>query len=203
MRKPEVRGQRSGFRGRRSEAGKRNHGFTLVEVLIALSLSTLVFFAMGSVLSRCFAFWRDSTAHWELAQQAKQTRMRLLHNTFLEGNGLLSANYIKKRSSRLDFRLLEDPNSYRLYAGYTTSETFPAYFQKPSSFPSAERYFWLTKTSHRNSRSGSRVSPSVSMNNFTPTLDGDVLTMKYTLKKEIGGKTYEQKQTVTVHLINL
>jgi len=203
MKNQEIRGKESEGRSQRSEIKSRRSGFTIVEILLALSISTLVFFAMATVLSRCFALWRDSIAHWELAQQAKQTRVRLLHNTFLEGNGLLSANYIKTRSSRIDFDLLEDPNRYRLYAGYTTSENYPAYFWKPSSFPSAERYFWLTKTSHRNSRSGSRVSPSVSMNYFTPTLNRDLLTMKYTLKKEIGGKTYEQKQTVTAHLINL
>ena len=175
----------------------------MVEVLIALSISTLVFFAMGSILSRCFGFWRDSTAHWELAQQAKQTRMRLLHNTFLEGNGLLSADYIKISNDKIKFKLLTDSNEYQLRVGETNSESFAAYFQKPNTFPNTERYFWLTKTAHANRRANNRIPPPVSMNYFTPTLNGDVLTMKYTLKKEIGGKSYEQKQVVTVHLINL
>ncbi len=195
----------SNVRDRRSKVVGQRSGFTIVEILVALSISSLVFVAMSSVLSRCFAVWRDSTAHWELAQQAKQTRVRLLHNTFLEGSGLLSADYIRIRSSLMDFDLLEDPSNYRLYAGTTVSENFPAYFQKPSGIPNKKRFFWLTMAAQRHSDIKIRTPPSVSMNYFTPTLNpaGDVLTLEYTLKKQFGGKVYEQKQVVTIHLINL
>jgi len=72
------------FRGRRPlrRSGKRgvgvSAGFTLIEVMIALSVSVLVLGGTAMVMVQMVRLWRDATAQWELAQQARVARERVL-----------------------------------------------------------------------------------------------------------------------------
>ena len=46
-------------------------GFTLVETLVAVSISVMIFAAMGSLLVKTVRLWGAGAAQWYLANQAR------------------------------------------------------------------------------------------------------------------------------------
>ncbi len=180
---------------KRSYTRRRKSGFTLVEVLMVMTISVIVFSMAGATLSRCFSFWRDSVGRWQLSQQARQTRARLLHNAMLNGGGLLSVSTLSIESDRLDYKLLDDAETYHLHAGSATATSNHPYFKSDTD----PKEFWMVRTANKSADN----TPPVYMSRFTPTLtSNDILTITYTLHHEIGERSYEQPQIIRAYLVN-
>lgn len=73
-------------------------GFTLVEMMVVMVLSVVVFSALASAMTQAFRFWNDANARWKLANVARLTRVRYLdgHRSAYgqKGTGMLSCDLI-------------------------------------------------------------------------------------------------------------
>ncbi len=173
---------------------EKRSGFTLVEIMMVMTISILVFSAMNVVLSRSFSFWRDGMGYWQLAQQARQTRARILHNNFLNGYGMLSIDNLSLENDRIEYTLLGDGDDYFFYTGSSSATNTQPYF----NYDSGTVEYWLLHAAEKRENN----APIVRISHFTPTLSNDVLTLNYQLIYEIGGKSYEQPQVIQAYLVN-
>ncbi len=206
------RGQKSGVRGHIPHpapvlrslgvAGSRK-GFTLVEVLLASTISVAVFFAMGIILVRSFAPWKDGMAHWRLAQAARVTRTRILHGGFADGAGLLSSSKLKVKISRNEnWQILK----------YYIPEDDPANFYKTQGWVSGtengkqikmyrksdNQWAWAVQVGWK----GASDTPEIKADLFTAARTGDTITVTYDLKYSTGGRSYVQPQSISAYLVN-
>ena len=180
---------------------RKKKGFTLVEVLVASTISVAVFFAMGTVLVKGFALWRDGASRWYLAQRARVARVRLLNFGYNAGSGMLASSNIVVGTANnyvtIDYTPQDGDETIRLYGGHTGTGKRHPYFFRPSN---PKKYWFLEYAKKKWSE-----RPSVRTRYFTASVDTDneVLTISYDLYYSNGGKTYVQPQTITAYLVNL
>ena len=72
----------------------KRSGFTLVEMLLSLVISVVVFSAMGVLLARTVNLWVDGAGQWYVATQARAARARILSGGMGPGTGILSIDEI-------------------------------------------------------------------------------------------------------------
>ncbi len=173
---------------------EKKTGFTLIELMMVLTISILIFSAMNMVLSRSFSFWRDGMGRWQLAQQARQTRARILHNNFLNGYGMLSIDSLSLEDDRIEYTLLGDGDDYFFHTGSSSDTNTQPYF----NYDSGTVEYWLLRAAEKLANN----APIIRISHFTPTLSNDVLTLNYQLIHELGGKRYEQPQVIQAYLVN-
>jgi len=180
---------------------KKTAGFTLVEVMVASTISVAVFFAMGMILVKGFSLWRDGAARWYLAQRARVARVRLLNFGYNAGSGMLASSNIVVGTTEnnwvyIDYTPQNETETIRLYGGKTTGKKHP-YFYRPSN---PKKYWFLEYAKKKGA-----TKPSVKISSFEAAVDvtNEVLTISYDLNYTTGGKDYVQPQTITAYLVNL
>jgi prepilin-type N-terminal cleavage/methylation domain-containing protein len=183
-------------RGHRTEHRGRRAGFTLVEMMMAVSLSVMVFAAMGVLVNRCFSLWIDASAHWRLAQYVRISRERILSGGFNDpSGGLLSATEV-----------VLDTNSVWTVLSYATlSKT--AGEERIRGWPGVA----MDKNIQLKSGSSDWVygaatgtsAPPVRVDLFSPAMSNDQVSITYRLRFSAAGRIFEQPHTVRARLINV
>ncbi|MCU0856803.1 MAG: prepilin-type N-terminal cleavage/methylation domain-containing protein [Pontiellaceae bacterium] len=206
----EIRGQRSKAGGQRSvslSAARRppfsKRGFTLIEVLLATSISIMVFFAMGSVLVKSFALWKDATAHWRLAQVSRIARERILCGAFSDpSGGLLAASNVSIVAS-----------TYALNVGYQAGTNFygvcaytniyqPRMYLidqqdiTPFWIGDCDQWSWAIRVGN------SGGVPDVEVDSMTAVTTNDLVIITYRLSLSAAGKTNYLPHTIRACLVN-
>ena len=183
-------------RGHRTACRTRRAGFTLVELMLAVSLSVVVFSAMGVLLNRCFSLWIDASAHWRLAQYARISRERILTGGFNDpSGGLLSATAVAMDTTPpwtvLSYATLSKTageERIRGWPGVATDKNIQL-----KSGLSDWVYGAATGTS----------APPVRVDLFSTVMSNDVVSIIYRLRFSAAGRTFEQPQTLRARLINM
>lgn len=179
----------------------KNGGFTLVEVMLAVSISVMVFFAMGMVLSKCFSLWKDATANWRLAQYARISRERILCGVtnYVAGGatnqtGLLSASNavitLSAGWSIIEYSRLDEPGvAYQIRGWSDTADDKNIQIRRGAAD-------WVYGQS-----SGS-AQPEIKVDSFTAAASNDIVIISYRLRTSIAGRTFTQPQTISAWLVN-
>ena len=180
---------------------KTRSGFTLPEVLLAVTLSVMVFAALGTLLSRSFSIWYDGMAQWKLATHARVTRIRLLDGGFGKGTGLLSSTNHTIHTSGgyryVQYNPVKSGQIYKCFGWTPTITSEDVWLQNEDSAIPVE---WAYG---QNVKDWGAEAPDVKVNGFSVELSEDnVLEMSYTLRSTAAGKTFEQPQTIRVVLLN-
>jgi hypothetical protein len=180
---------------------KNRTGFTLIELLLAVSISIMVFAAMGLLLSKCFSLWKDSTAQWRLSQYARISRERILSgvtNTVFGGvtnlTGLLSASNAVVTAAEgytvIEYGRMLDPGIVYQIRGWPGEATDKHLQIRRGSSA------WVYGLS-----SGS-ADPEIKVDLFTASYISNVVTITYRLQLSAAGKTFYQPQTIITSLLN-
>jgi prepilin-type N-terminal cleavage/methylation domain-containing protein len=185
--------QKSGIMNRRA-------GFTLVEVLLAVSISVMVFFAMGMLLTKCFSLWKDATAHWRLAQYGRISRERILSGAFTNPvSGLLSAtNAAIYNGGAWD------------YVEYRTMDSTGVVYQVYGWKAASEQELWIGRSPGSPQWAygqgvafyPSNAAPPVKVDSFSASVSNNIVVMSYRLRMSAAGKTFTQPQTISAWLVN-
>lgn len=176
-------------------------GFTLPEVLLSTVLSVMVFFALGTLLSRSFSIWYSGMAQWKLATHARVTRLRLLDGGFGKGTGLLSAtnHTIKPYGSweYLEYYPILSGEKYGSYGWVSTNNPENIWLENRDPAVPAT---WAYGQSVKNL---GNEAPDVKIGGFDAEfVEDNVLELTYTLYFSAGGKTNKQLQTIRTVLLN-
>lgn len=182
---------------------RKKRGFTLVEMMLAVSLSVMVFAALGIILVRCFSLWKDATANWRLAQYARISRERILHGGFANpAGGLLSAtnavvtNFYGSIPSVV---YATDLHYYGIY-GYTYLSTPQIYLFDQNSMgfwtAGSVTWRWALRMDQK------YPAPDVQVPELSAERNGKILTIEYLLRLSAGGQTYTQPHTIEAYLVN-
>lgn len=176
-------------------------GFTLVEILLSVVISVLVFGAMGVLLTRSFTLWMDAMANWQLAQHAQVARVRLLDGGFGAGSGLLNAT-----RSNLTIAAASGENYVQYSPLVGTGGVFRAYGW------SAQDYASTRNIRLRNASSvfvvGQNVAASSYQTNISvcsfsiAPISNKVLWVNYELYYKLMGKTFTRPCTVRAYIGN-
>lgn len=177
---------------------RKKSGFTLTEVMIAVTISILVFSAMATLLTRCFSMWVEAQAHWKLAQHARVTRSRILYGGFGTGTGLLSATNVTVSDygsvwKKIDFYPVTEGDLFEVYGWVGTNA---ANIWLHDTVPNT--WAWAQTVS----LNGLSETPLVMASDFDASVTNQVVTMDYTLKFSAMGKVFELPQTIEVFLVN-
>lgn len=180
---------------------KNRAGFTLIELLLAVSLSIMVFAAMGLLVGKCFSLWKDSTAHWRLSQYARISRERILSgitNNVSGGvtnlTGLLSASNAVVTADLgytvIEYGRMTEPGIVYQIRGWP-GENENKHLQMRKG--SADWVFALSSGSSE---------PDIQVDCFTASATNHVVTIVYRLRLSAAGKNFYQKQTIITSLLN-
>ena len=181
-------------------------GFTLPEVLISTALAVMVFFTLGTLLSRSFSVWYNGMAQWKLAHHARVTRIRLLDGGFGRGTGLLSATNHTINSqggwTRIDYYpLLANGALYQNYGWTSDSEESTDNIWLSNNDPSVPAT-WAYGQSVK--YYDGAQDPDVKINSFDAEfVDANTLELTYMLRFSAAGRHFEQPQTIRAVLLNL
>ena len=175
-------------------------GFTLVEMMMALVVSVVVFSAMGVLLTKCFSLWMDSSAHWKLAQHARITRVRILSGAFDAGSGVLSSTNLTIESSGvwnlIQFYPVSKENRQEIWGSSSAAEE--NVWMRSYDPDDSHKLAWAQSVSFY----GISDEPLVTVNQFDASYSNQLLTLDYTLNLQVMGKTFEKPQTIEAYLVN-
>lgn len=203
--------QMDGVTKERNASRRSRQGFTLVEMLMALSISVLVFAAMGVLLVRTTRLWIEGAAHWHLAHQARAARARMIHGMRIPGvssdymNGLLQLSEIEQIQINPQWCIFR----YSV-AGGGHNERFTL---RGSVFDSDKRNRqifiqrnpgggnnWLMMAA--TVRGADRETPDIEANTFRVGVTNRVLHVHYTLRFEAAGRQLEMPQELQIYMVN-
>ena len=177
---------------------KHNAGFTLVELLLAVSISIMVFAAMGVLITKCFSLWKDATAHWQMAQYSRIAHERILFGGFANpSGGLLSAT-----------NAAVSTNSGWGIVSYETVSGTGGEKQIKGWAGEAEQDLLLkqkAQTAYGLSAAyvSSNSAPTVKVDSFFSDVTNDLVIIEYRLRLAAAGKTFTQLQTIEASLVNI
>lgn len=195
-------------RAHRAEGGhlylSARRGFTLVEILLAVSVSVMVFMAMGMLLSKCFSLWMDATSNWRLAQVARISRERILTGAFPASSGqpmtgLLGATNTLAFSSG-DWECIR----------YRTMESAGTAYQLYGWRDSAEQNIWINRSSGSPPWAYGQgvatfpfgTAPTIKADSFEIGGSNKIVTITYRVRMSAAGKTFTQPHSISAWLIN-
>ncbi|HNX52791.1 MAG TPA: prepilin-type N-terminal cleavage/methylation domain-containing protein [Pontiellaceae bacterium] len=174
---------------------KNKQGFTIIEVLLATVIAIMVFAALGLVMTKCFALWKDATSHWQLAQYARISRERILCGGFADpSGGLLSAT-----------NAVTVPDSGWSYLQYITVAGSGAVQQVRGWNGEADDKSIQLKNGSSSwvyGQASGDAEPVVKVDSFSATVSNDLVTVVYRLKLSAAGKSFTQMQTIHACLVN-
>jgi type II secretory pathway pseudopilin PulG len=185
---------------------KNRVGFTLIELLLAVSLSIMVFAAMGLLLSKCFSLWKQSTAQWRLSQYSRISRERILSgvtNVVISGGatnltGLLSASNAVVTAewgfTVIRYGRMAETNMVYEIRGWPGESTNTHLQARRRTDSSTNNWVYLLS-------SGS-AEPEIKVDLFTALATNHVVTITYRLQLQAAGKTFYQPQTIITALLN-
>jgi prepilin-type N-terminal cleavage/methylation domain-containing protein len=173
-------------------------GFTLVEVLLAVSISVMVFAAMGMLLSKCFTLWKDATANWRLAQYARISRERILSGGFVDpSGGLLAATNITVNPygswSYIEYKTTDGPGVAQQVYGWTGTSAQNLWLKKGAST-------WAYGQGVASYPAN--AAPPVQVDSFSASVSNQMVTLSYRLRLSAAGKTFSQPHTIRAWLVN-
>ena len=180
---------------------KNRAGFTLVELLLAVSISIVVFAAMGLLLSKCFSLWKDSTARWRLSQYARISRERILSgitNNVYGGatnlTGLLSASNV----------VVKVADGYTVVEYGRIDDTHNAYQIRGWPGDASDKHIQIRRgdTDWVYALGLGSSVPEIKVDRFTASVSNHVVTIAYRLGLSAAGKTFYQPQTIITSLLN-
>lgn len=162
---------------------------------MAVSLSVMVFFSMGIVLTRCLSLWRDATAHWRLAQYARISRERILYGGFTDpSGGLLSAsNVVVSVDSGwkyIQYTTATGGSSVKQIRGWDGLATDKNIQLRDGSSP------WVY------GQSSGAAAPIIQVDSFVAAVTNDLVTISYRMIFSAAGKTFTQPHTIQACLVN-
>lgn len=174
----------------------RKLGFTLTEIMIAVTISVFVFAAMGALLGRCFSLWKDAAANWQLAQYSRVSRERILRGGFADpSQGLLSATNAVPYVPGSGWAYLQYRNQagglQRVY-GWVGESTQNIWLYRTPGTPA-----WTYAQG-----SSYPVNPPVTVDSFDLSKSNQLVTITYRVRASAGGKTFTQPHTIQAYLIN-
>ncbi|MEI7850870.1 MAG: prepilin-type N-terminal cleavage/methylation domain-containing protein [Kiritimatiellales bacterium] len=180
---------------------KNRTGFTLVELLLAVSLSIMVFAAMGLLLSKCFSLWKDSTAQWRLSQYARISRERILSGV---------TNYVSGGVTNLTGLLAASNAVVTADAGYTTiaynlaTETGVLYQIRGWPGESSDKHLQIKRQGSDwvYALSSGSAAPEIKVDLFSASYFSNVVTISYRLQSSVAGKPVYQPVRITTSLLN-
>lgn len=188
---------------------KRNRrGFTLVEVMLAVTISVFVFAGMGVLLSRAFNLWMEGAARWKLAQYSRITRERILRGGFgvsqtnvpLEGLLVATNISIESVSSARNVAYATETNFYGICA-YTNIVSPRLYLIDQNSMAP---YWFGGYTDWRwgvENRKGGGI-PEIEITHMDASHSNSVVELVYQLRYAAMGRQFTQPTTVRAYLIN-
>jgi hypothetical protein len=178
---------------------RKKLGFTLIEVMLATSLSIMVFFAMGVLLTKSFALWKDATAHWRMAQTSRISRERILcgitnyvFNGVTNLTGLLSATNVV---------ITSDAGWQTItYSGSGGND----FMVRGWSGEAGDKDIQLRKdgSGWEYGQTFGTAVPSVKVDFFSASVTNDVVTVSYRLRFSAAGKVFTQPHTINIALLN-
>lgn len=181
-----------------SHLASRKRGFTLVEMLLAVSLSVMVFFAMGTLLGKCFSLWKDASANWQLSQVARISRERILCGGFANPqDGLLSATNVTVN--------LNSGWSYVEYvtaAGSGVVERTYGWSSQADADLLLLRGAWQWAFGQTVANYSYSYETPVKVDSFTASSSNDIVTISYRLHVSAAGKTFTLPHTIQACLVN-
>ena len=178
----------------------RRAGFTLVEMLLAVSISVMVFFAMGVLLTKCFALWKDATANWRLAQYARISRERILSGGFASpAGGLLSATnatvHVDGGWDYVEYQTVTGTGGVQQVYGWAGSLEQDILIRRSSGTPqwtygqSAATYSYSYNT-------------PVKVDLFAASVSNDMVNITYRMRFSAAGQVFTQPHTIHACLVN-
>lgn len=174
---------------------KYRAGFTLVELLLSVSLSIMVFAAMGLLLTKCFSLWKDATANWRLAQVARISRERILCGGFADpSGGLLSAtNAVVSDSSGWNYI------QYVTVAGSGVIQQIRGW-----GGSSDDKSIQLKKGSGDwvYAQGSGDSEPKVKADSFAVSVNNEYVTISYQVRFSAAGKVFTLPHTISASLVN-
>ena len=178
---------------------KHKAGFTLVEVMISLVISVMVFAAIGSMLVKTMRLWYEGAGQFYLANQARAVRTRLLSGGLgCPGSGLLSASsngvVITQDSSWSTLR----------YTTATRSEVVNIKGCVNAADPTNKSILVQGSLSYGNNWQGmvGVGQPKVSANNFVSSQSNRTITLSYHLSSTAAGRTFDYPQIIQAYMVN-
>ncbi len=180
----------------------RKKGFTLVEMMMSLVISVVVFSAMGVLLTKTVSLWLDGAGRWYLANQARAARARILSGGMGAGTGMLSLNEItsiKKNPNwcTMKYKVASSSTKYWIRGSVANPAS-----KNRSVFIKSNKgggKIWLMMVGRKK---GPQSEPDVRTDSFDLDLTGRVLTVRYNLTFRTGGRVYEQPQVIRAYLVN-
>jgi len=196
------------FKTFRPSTARCRAGFTFVELLLAVTISVMVFFAMGMVLTKCFSLWKDATANWRLAQYARISRERILCGGFANpSGGLLSATnvtlYMNGNWDYFQYGTVAGSGVTQLVCGWgdeddeNTQYGDPVYGNLLLRLGASEWAFAQSVANYSYS-----YNTPVKVDSFAASITNDILLISYRLKFSAAGKTFTLPHTIQACLVN-
>jgi prepilin-type N-terminal cleavage/methylation domain-containing protein len=182
---------------------KKKAGFTLVELMMSMVISVMVFFAMGNLLVKALRLWGEGFGQWHIANQARTTRARILSGGMGPGSGLLSISEIKSIQTNpnwctLEYQVAALPEKFWIQGSVdNTAPADKSVFIKDSK---GGGQTWLMMVG---TKRGSHDIPDVMASTCVMAYSNQTLSVSYTLSYEACGKTFEYPQFVQAYLVNL
>ncbi|MGE4489551.1 MAG: type II secretion system protein J [Kiritimatiellales bacterium] len=181
---------------------RQKAGFTLIEVMLAMTISVGVFCAMGILLVKILQMWTDGAGSFYLANQARAARARLLSGGLGAGTGLMSIGEIKSIKTNTQWCTLE-------YQAAARDEKYWIQGSVDDDAPADKSIFiksskgggqtWLMMVG---AKRGSHDIPDIMASTCDISRSNQVLTTRYLLQFDVGGKTHEMSQIIQTYLVN-
>ena len=182
---------------------QKKTGFTLIEMMMALVISVSVFMAVSVLLVNVTRLWVNGAGQWYLANQARVARARILSGGMGPGTGVLSIDQLTS--------IKTNPNWCTI--AYQTAGSKEKYWIRGSvENPASKDRAVFIKNNHGGGQTwlmmlGRKQSwkdmPEVQSLNFDASFSDHVLTLRYDVSLESGGRTFVQPQIIRAHLVNL
>lgn len=173
-----------------------------MEVLLSVSISVFVFFAMGTLLVKTLHLWSDGTAEWHLANRARAVRARLMSGPMGPGSGFLSIDEIKSIKTNPQWCTMQ-------YDVAAQNEKYWIRGSIDNEAPADQSMFvknnkgggqsWISVSGIKR---GSHNRPDVTAMDCLMTLSNTTLHVEYILRCDVAGRTHELSQCIRAYLVN-
>lgn len=176
-------------------------GFTLVEILLSVSISVMVFFAMGMLLTKCFSLWKDATANWRLAQYARISRERILCGvTYNASGGVTNLTGLLSATNAI----IASDSGWSSVTYGRIGEPGVVYTVRGWPLEADDKHVQLRRdvATWVYAQSSGSTEPDTRIDSFVAAFTNNILTVSYRLRLSAAGKTFTQPHTIQTYLIN-
>ena len=171
----------------------RNKGFTLVEIMIALTISVVILGAVITILIQTLWIWRDGTSWMYLTEQTRLVREKMLRG--------LDGKYGLRQASASNYSVSSSGGQDMLTFGVETNIW-------PTTSTADDRlYTVLLQTGEQLGVSGTDrptvlARPDVKAKLLDFTANGRTVSATYRVVVQIGGRSFTNKHSMTTFLVN-